>query len=152
MALQSATPNNMQRAGANKRNLLAIIGVTAVAVGLAVSYNVPWTSTTPVKVEAQQVEAGTLAVGSVFNFNTDHGNVALTVASLDGDIAVVTDSEGDRITISTAQLTGGTLPASDTDAAAARNLRRVQCYAEQGAYAAMKGVSGPVPTVAACHD
>lgn len=54
MTLQSTTPNAV-RAGANRRNLLAIIGVTAVAVGLAVSYNVPWTSATPV--EAQPVSA-----------------------------------------------------------------------------------------------
>jgi len=55
MSLQSTTPTNTQRAGANRRNLLAIIGVTAVAVGLAVSYNVPWTSATPTPVEAQRV-------------------------------------------------------------------------------------------------
>lgn len=54
MTLQSTTPNAV-RAGANRRNLLAIVGVTAVAVGLAVSYNVPWTSATTV--EAQTVAA-----------------------------------------------------------------------------------------------
>lgn len=53
MTLQSTTPTNTQRAGANRRNLLAIVGVTAVAVGLAVSHNVPWTSATPTPVEAQ---------------------------------------------------------------------------------------------------
>lgn len=56
MTLQSTTPNAV-RAGANRRNLLAIVGVTAVAVGLAVSYNVPWTSATPTHVEAQPVAA-----------------------------------------------------------------------------------------------
>lgn len=151
MTLQSTTPNAV-RAGANRRNLLAIVGVTAVAVGLAVSCNVPWTSATPTPVEAQQTEAGSLAVGAVFNFATEHGNVALTVVALDGNTAIVTDGDGDRITMPVAQLMGGTLPSVDADAAAARNLRRVQCYAEHGAYAAMKGVSGPVPTVAACHD
>lgn len=55
MTLQSTTPTSTQRAGANRRNLLAIVGVTAVAVGLAVSYNVPWTSATPV--EARPVAA-----------------------------------------------------------------------------------------------
>lgn len=152
MTLQSTTPTNTQRAGANRRNLLAIVGVTAVAVGLAVSYNVPWTSATPAPVEAQQTASGALEVGSVFNFDTEHGKVVLTVAALDGNTVIVTDSEGDRITMPVAQLTGGTLPTSDTDAAAARNLRRVRCYAQHGAYAAMNGVSGPVPTVAACHD
>lgn len=57
MTLQSTTPTNTQRAGANRRNLLAIVGVTAVAVGLAVNYNVPWTKSTPVPVEAQPVAA-----------------------------------------------------------------------------------------------
>ena len=149
MTLQSTTPNAV-RAGANRRNLLAIVGVTAVAVGLAVSYNVPWTSATPV--EARRSEVGPLAIGSVFNVATEIGNVALTVAALDGNTVIVTDSEGDRIALTVAQLTSGMLPSVNVDVAAARNLRRVQCYAKHGAYAAMQGVSGPVPTVAACHD
>ena len=56
MTLQSTTPNAV-RAGANRRNLLAIVGVTAVAVGLAVSYNVQWFGSTPAPVEAQTVAA-----------------------------------------------------------------------------------------------
>lgn len=141
MTLQSTTPN-AQRAGANRRNLLAIVGVTAVAVGLAVSYSVPWTSATPTPVEAQQTGAGTLDVGSVFNFDTEHGSVALTVAALDGNTVIVTDGEGDRITMPVAQLTGGTLPASDTDAAAARMLETVKRRAASGYYANNAGANG----------
>lgn len=141
MTLQSTTPTNTQRAGANRKALILLL-ITCVAAFVAISFGGTWFPETPTSVEAQQTGADIEHAGSVFNFDTEHGNVALTVAALDGDTAIVTDGEGDRITMPVAQLTGGTLPASDTDAAAARMLETVKRRAASGYYANSAGVSG----------
>lgn len=141
MTVQSTTPTNTQRAGANRKALILLI-ITCAMVFAAISFGGTWFNETPAQVEAQQSEVGTLAVGNVFNFDTEHGNVALTVAALDGSTVIVTDGEGDRIAMPVAQLTGGTLPASDTDAAAARMLETVKRRAASGYYVRNAGVNG----------
>lgn len=78
--------------------------------------------------------AGTVEVGQVFNFATEVGNIRLVVVNVAGDQVTLTDSEGDSNTVSLAQITGGTLPAEDVEAAIQRMMQVVEQRRASGYY------------------
>jgi hypothetical protein len=150
--MKSTTPNATAKAASNRRGLVTT-GVIAGAALLALYGGRPWlgysatpNATKPTVTSAAPAEtvadSGDLAVGDTLAFDSAHGKVLLSVQSVDGDTVTVTDADGDEMTVNREMLTGGTLPASNTEANADHMMAVIAQRAASGYYVRHAGVNG----------
>jgi hypothetical protein len=90
-------------------------------------------------------ESGQLSIGQAVNFPSTIGNVQLTVANVDGNQATLTDSDGDSIIFSLAQIVKGVLPFEDVE----ENVRRHRAFLKE--QAAANGYSNPGAPAGWCN-
>lgn len=124
------------------RGLLVLGGGALVAVSVAMMSGTSWLPETQAQPTPAVVADGALSVGDTLTFAQPFGNMTLTVRNIDGDMVTVADADGDTMTVNTEQLTGGTLPADDTERNAAHMMDVVKARAASGYYERHKGQNG----------
>jgi hypothetical protein len=118
-----------------------VIGILALlAYGAQTFHGAP---SIPASIVAS--EPGQLSIGQTVAFPSIAGDVSLTVTSVDGNQATLTDGDGDSIVFSLAQIVSGVLPFEDVE----ENVRRHRAFLKE--QAAANGYSSPGAPAGWCN-